>query len=84
MLESLKREALNHRASVSVSADLCHFAENYTIPRLIDSLGNFTQKLVSGLHTYCGCPATDCQSAANLLDSYAVTVSFGLGKTHGN
>ena len=49
MLKSLKRQAQNHRASVSVSADLCNFAKNYAILRLIDYLGNFTQKLVIGL-----------------------------------
>ena len=49
MLESLKKRVLDHRASVSVSADLCNLEENHAILRLTGYLGDSAQKLVIGL-----------------------------------
>jgi len=49
MLESLKRQVLNHRASAAVLVDWCTLVENHAALRLIGYLGKLTQKLVRGL-----------------------------------
>ena len=51
MSESLKRQVLSHRAVVSAIADLCILAEDRAFLRLTGCLGNFAQKLVSGLYS---------------------------------
>jgi len=46
MLETLKRQVLDHRASVSASTDLCNLTEDDAILRLTGYLGNSTKNLL--------------------------------------